>query len=147
MQQKGYLLSVYNPATRKTEDIVVDEALYNEYRRGGWNIENNDRSFHSHEIPFTDLKGGLDSAYENFDEFRSDQDDPARVLIAKLTFQELRQAWDSLTEEERELLQTLLIEGKSVREVAAIQGVSHNAVHKKKQRLIKILQKFFRLEG
>ena len=142
MSNENYILSVYSALTGQIEDIQVTEAVYNEYRRGGWRLGYSDQRFRDHETVFSELKGGLDGAYENFREFRSDQDNPERLVIASLTRQELQQAWDGLADSDRKLLQALLIEGKSVREVAAMQGVSHNAVHKKKQRLIKYLQIF-----
>ena len=142
MSQDNFLLSVYNTITGTTEDVEVSEAVYNGYRRGGWSVDYNDQRFHNHETAFSELKGGLDGAYENFDEFRSEQDNPERLVIEKLTSQQLLTALDLLDETERSLLRLLFVDGKSVREAAAICGVSHNAVHKKKQRLQKFLQKF-----
>ncbi|MCL2299903.1 MAG: sigma-70 family RNA polymerase sigma factor [Firmicutes bacterium] len=142
MSQENYILSVYNAITGQTENIEVNEAVYKEYRRGNWSIDNSDRRFHNHETPFTELKGGLDSAYENFDEFRSDQDNPERLAIEKLTRQELQQAWSRLADGERELLQALFIEGKSERQTAVALGLPYMTVHSRKIRLLHKLKNF-----
>ena len=136
-----HTISVYNPATGQVEHIEVSEAVYNEYRRGGWCIENNDRRFRKHEIPFVDLKGGLHGTYENFDEFRSNQSDPEQLVIEKSMLHELQRAMDGFTENDRALLYAIFVDGKSEREIAAEQGVSQVAIHKRKQRFIKILKK------
>jgi len=104
MPQENYILSVYNTISGKVEEIEVSEADYNEYRRGGWCIDRSNRRFREKETPFTDLKGGLDGAYENFDEFRSEQDDPAQLVVNELLLEDLRQALACLTDAERELL-------------------------------------------
>jgi RNA polymerase sigma factor (sigma-70 family) len=140
MSQENYILSVFNTITGKAEDIGVDEAIYNGCRRSGWAIRRNDDRFRENEIPFSDLKGGIDGAYENFDEFRSEANDPASLVIQQLTQQQLRTALDLLDEPDQELLRDLFERGMTEREIAAVQGVSQNVVHRKKQRIIRHLK-------
>ena len=59
-----YFLNVHNTTTGRNEDVIVDKNIYNIYRRTGWKIENNDRSFYRHEIQFTALVGGEDGSFE-----------------------------------------------------------------------------------
>ena len=134
MSEQSYMLNIYNPATKQAETVFVPKEVYEEYRRGGWIIENSDRRFRRHETPFTDLRGN----YENFDEFLSDDDE----LLAGLLSQELQNAIIQLDENERNLLLALFVHSKSERDVAVAQGVSQNAIHKKKRQIIKKLQKF-----
>lgn len=140
MSNENYILSVYSALTGQIEDIQVTEAIYNEYRRGGWTIERNDSRFRENEIPFSDLKGGLDGAFENFREFRSEEDNPAELTVRQLTLQQLRMALGSLDKPDQELLLDIFERGKTEREIAAAQGVSQNAINKKRQRLMRKLK-------
>jgi len=142
MSQENYMLSVYNTITGQFEDITVSEAIYNGCRRSGWAVKRKDDRFHENEIPFSDLKGGLDGAYENFDEFRSEEGNPADLAVQQLTLHQLRIALGSLDKPDQELLLDLFERGKTEREIAAAQGVSQVAIHKRKQRLIKKLKIF-----
>ena len=140
MSQENYIISVYDAITKQIADIEVSEAVYNEYRRGGWSIHRSDRRFRTNEIPFSDLKGGLDGAYENFDEFRSEADNPAGLLVQQLTRQQLQMALSELDKPDQALLIDLFEHGKTEREIAAARGVSQNAINKRRQRLIKKLK-------
>lgn len=140
MSKENYILSVYNTITGMTEDIEVSEAVYNGCRRSGWAIIRNDGRFRENEIPFSDLKGGIDGAYENFSEFRSDADNPAGHVVQQLTLQQLQNALGNLDKPDQELLLDLFEHGKTEREIADAQGVSQVAIHKRKRRLIKNLK-------
>lgn len=141
MSQENYMLSVYNPATRQAESIAVSEALYNEYRRGKWRMDNNDDSFNDHETAFTALKGGQDGAYENFDEFRSDQNNPEKLVIEALARQDLLQAFAFLTEDERKLFHALFLEEKSERQAARELGLPQRTLHDRKVNLLRKVKK------
>jgi len=146
MSQENYIIRVYNPATKQTESIMVDETLYHEYRRGKWRMDNNDDSFNDHETAFSALKGGQDGAYENFDEFRSDQDNPEKLVLEALTRQDLRQALTLLAEDERKLLQALFFEGKSERQAAREIGMPQRTLHDQKVNLLRKLKKIVDFE-
>jgi len=134
MSEQSYTLNIYNPATKQVEIVAVPKEIYDEYRRGGWTIENNERRFRKHETPFTDLRGN----YENFAEFLSDDDE----LLARLLSQELQTAIMQLDENERDLLRALFVDGHSERDIATTKDVSQVAIHKQKRKIIKKLQKF-----
>lgn len=52
-----FKISVYNTITRKEEEVEVSEEIYTTYRRTGWNIQDNNQSFYSHEIQWSDHIG------------------------------------------------------------------------------------------
>jgi len=141
MSNESYIISVYNTVTGQFEDIEVCEDIYNGYRRSGWAIKRNNGRFRENEITFSDLKGGMDGAYENFDEFRSDQNNPALLVAEELTLQDLRQALINLTDDERRLHQAIFLEGKSERQTAAELDWPYMTVHDRKIRLLRKLKK------
>ena len=136
-----HMLNIYNPTNKQAEQIEVSEAVYNEYRRGGWKIENNDRRFRRRETSFTDLKGGINGAYENFDEFRSEEDNPALLVVEKLFLQNLQQVLSDLTDDERELLHAFFFEGKSERRVAAEMDMPRMTIRDRKAKLLRKMRK------
>ena len=141
MPQESYIVSVHNTLTGQTEDIEVSEAIYSGCRRSGWAIRRNNDRFRENEIPFSDLKGGIDGAYENFNEFRTDQNDPALLVAGSIALQDLYQAMESLAEPEQKLLSAFFFEEKSVRQVAADMGLPHMTVHYQKTQLLRKLKK------
>ena len=141
MPIENYILSVHNTITGRAEDIEVDEAVYNGYRRSGWTVKRNNDRFRENEIPFSDLKGGMDGAYENFEEFRSEQDDPEKIVMKALAQRDLQSVLADLTDSEHELLRAFYDERKSVRQVAADMGLPHMTVQSQKARLLRRLKK------
>ena len=138
MSQENHILSVYNTLTGRAEDVAVSETLYNGYRRGIWRIKSNDRIFHKNVIAFSELIGEC----ERFREFRSDDDDPARLTERQLLLQELFHALALLPEDDRALLYAVFEEGRSERDIAAQLGVSQKDVNRRKRRLIIFLKNF-----
>ena len=61
----------------------------------------------------------------------------------KLLLVILQEAIKVLSEDERKLLEILYQEGKSERDAAAQEGVSQVAIHKRKQRILDKLKKYF----
>lgn len=70
---KTYTLTVFNTCTSQYEDVEVTREVYNEFRRGEWRIEKNDDKHRANETPFSELIGGDDGAFENFQEFLDNQ--------------------------------------------------------------------------
>lgn len=57
-------------------------------------------------------------------------------------------AMDSLTylsAEDEKLIRLLVLEGRTVRDVAKLYGVNINAIHKKKQRILNMLRKILKI--
>jgi len=143
--QKQYILSVYNTLSGRFEEVTVDEVVYNTYRRTGWGIENNDRSFYDHEIQFSALIGNKDDAFENFSEFISSKDDPEKVVTKKLEGQALARAFDLLDDNEKKLIAALFFDGKTEREYAAESGIPQKTINDRKVRIFRKCKQFMNL--
>lgn len=63
-------------------------------------------------------------------------------VINKMTVAELRKAFLLLSPDERELITAIYIHNLTEREFAKQKGVYHNAVHKRKLRVLEKLKKF-----
>lgn len=63
-------------------------------------------------------------------------------VINKMTVAELRKAFLLLSPDERELIMAIYIHNLTEREFAKQKGVYHNAVHKRKLRVLEKLKKF-----
>ena len=64
------------------------------------------------------------------------------TVINKMTVAELRKAFLLLSPDERELMTAIYIQNLTEREYAKQKGVYHNAVHKRKLRILEKLKKF-----
>ena len=64
-------------------------------------------------------------------------------MIYKILSEQLPDALSILNEEEYRLITQIYYEGKSERELSAEYGVTCVAIHKRKEKIIKKLQKFF----
>ncbi len=132
-----YIINVFNSATGNFEDVEVTEAVYNAYRRSGWNMDKNDAKHSANSTPFSSLIGGDNGTYENFSEFVSETDNPLFIVSDKLARQSLHRALNILSDEETALITALFFEEKTERQYADEIGVFRNAVHKKKVRILK----------
>ncbi len=63
-------------------------------------------------------------------------------VINEMTVQQLRQAFLLLSPDERELITAIYIQNLTEREFAKKKGVYHNAVHKRKLRVLEKLKNF-----
>lgn len=138
---KKYKLTVYNTLTRAAEEIEVSEEVYTTYRRTGWKMKDNDRKFYSHEIQMSSLVGGGDGAYENFREFTDAEQTSEAVVLQDLQREALYIAISQLTDSEKALIKALYFDEYTEREYAEITGVYHNAVHKRKMRILAKIKK------
>lgn len=68
--------------------------------------------------------------------------DVEAAVINKMTVAELRKAFLLLSPDERELITAIYIQNLTEREYAKQKGVYHNAVHKRKLRILEKLKKF-----
>lgn len=144
MKSPKYILTVFNTMTRRNEEIEVDEEVYRVFRRTGWNIRDNDQSFFDHEIQMSGMIGGQEGAYENFREFVDTQDVPENIVLKTLKNQALYHAVLALPKTDRRLVRALFYEGKTEQEYAKELGVSQQAVHKRKARVLRELKKFLK---
>ena len=65
-------------------------------------------------------------------------------LIEKIEREELHKAIKKLSKEEQEFIKALFFDGYSERDYAKKMGVYHNAIHKKKARILKKLKNFLK---
>lgn len=136
-----YILSVYNFQTREIGKIEVSEEIYHAYRRTGWKIENNDKSFYRHEIQMSALSGGEDGSFENFREFISEEANPENLVERKMLLSALYKALDSLSEPEKKLIQAIYFQGMTEQQYADQVDVAQQVINRKKQRVLEKLKK------
>lgn len=74
--------------------------------------------------------------------FADTKTDVEAAVINKMTVAELRKAFLLLSPDERELITAIYIQNITEREYAKQKGVYHNAVHKRKLRILEKLKKF-----
>ena len=85
----------------------------------------------------------FDSEDDNGVDFIVDEDeDVERQVTDKLMIEKLRSVLPLLSDDERELIDAIYFRGCSERDYAREKGIYHNAVHKKKQRILEKLKNF-----
>ena len=129
------ILKVYDTITGKMVDVEVTPEVYREYMRTEWCIKKKDKSFYEHEIQFSALIDGSEGAYENFDEFVQD-DDYEDDIINKIYLERLPGVMKQLSKDDRELIDLMFYKNMSEEQIAEIQGVSHQYISQKKQRIL-----------
>ena len=80
---------------------------------------------------------------ENAHQFAANAESVEDVVFRKLTVDKLHTAFLQLTQEERALICDLFFEERTESEVAKPLGISQQAIHKQKNRILKKLKKFF----
>lgn len=79
---------------------------------------------------------------DNARQFEDTRESVEDAVLRKLAEDDLRRALTKLTDEEYALVYALFYEGRTERDYAKELGVYPNAVHKKKQRILKKLREF-----
>ena len=74
--------------------------------------------------------------------FADTKTDVESAVINKMTVAELRDAFLLLSPDERELITAIYIQNLTEREYAKQKGIYHNAVHKRKLRILEKLKNF-----
>lgn len=142
MQDKKYILRIFNKSTNQIDEIEVTEELYNYYRRSMWNEKKKDLYYHSHTLPFSSLIGGDNNAYENFREFRSDELNPEEIYIEYEIVNGVRKAFADLDEAEKLLLYEIYVCGKTMREYAKTKGIPLMTAQYRKRKILNKLKSF-----
>ena len=135
-EDKKYAVTTYNSVTKVYEEVEVSEAVYNFYRRSGWNIEDQERLVKKKEIPFSNLKGGDNEAYENFEEFISSVGNLENIYLNSEQRKLLFFALSLLYESERSLIQAIYFQNKTEAEYAEEIEMSQQRVHYRKKRIL-----------
>lgn len=135
---------VFNTFTNELEDVYVNPEVAQTYKRTGWNIKDNDRSFFKHEIQMSSLIGGQDNAYENFREFVNDSDNMQENIERKILVDKLHKALKELDETDCRIICLIFYEGLSERECAEKIGVLQPVLHRKKHKILNKLKKILK---
>lgn len=138
------IVSVYDTITKRYVEIEVSEKIRTYYNRTQWNIDDNNKSFYKHEIQFSALKGNINGELENFQEFRTENDDVERRVIQNIEFGRLYKCLDKLTDDERRLIAMIYFENKTEAECASLLHTTQQNMHEKKRRILCKLNKFLK---
>ena len=140
------IVSVYDTITKRYVEIEVSEKIRTYYNRTQWNIDDNNKSFYKHEIQFSALKGNINGEFENFQEFRTENDDVERRVIQNIKFEKLSSCLNELSEDERRLIFAIYFENKTENEVAYFLHTTQQNINKKKRRILCKLNKLLKLQ-
>lgn len=142
MQDKEYILKIFDKTTGVFEKITVTEEVYNYYRRSSWREKKKDLYYRSHTYPFSSLSGGDNDAYENFHEFRSDDLNPEEMFIEFEMVNRVRTAFECLEQEEKLLLYEIYICRKTMREYSKNHNVPLMTAQYRKRKILDKMRKF-----
>ncbi len=134
-EDKKYAVTTYNSVTKVYEEVEVSEAVYNFYRRSGWNIEDQERRIKKKEIPFSSLKGGDNETYENFEEFISSVGNPENIYLNSEQRKLLFFALSLLCKSEQSFIKAIYFQNKTEAEYAEEICTSQKTVHYRKKRI------------
>lgn len=73
-------------------------------------------------------------------DIRADEEDVAELAIQKILMEQLHQAMERLRPEEAALIRALFFDEMSIRSYAKRVGVTHRAIQKRKERILKVLK-------
>lgn len=138
------IVSVYDTITKRYVEIEVSEKIRTYYNRTQWNIDDNNKSFYKHEIQFSALKGNINGELENFQEFRTENDDVERRVIQNIKFEKLYSCLNELSDDERRLIFAIYFENKTENEVAFFLHTTQQNINKKKRRILCKLNKLLK---
>ena len=140
MSEKTYILNVYNTMTGEFELVQVTKEVFQTYRRTKWHIEDSTERFYKHETQMSSLIGGENDGYERFHEFIDYDNTPENQAIEEMVRQSLRNILDLLPPKDYELIYELYFKNRSEKEYAQRLGVSQQAIHVRKKRILKKLK-------
>lgn len=93
--------------------------------------------FYKHETQMSSLIGGENDGYERFHEFIDYDNTPENQAIEEMVRQSLRNILDLLPPKDYELIYELYFKNRSEKEYAQMLGVSQQAIHVRKKRILK----------
>ena len=147
MSEKVYILNVYNTMTGQYELIQVTKEVFLTYRRTKWNIEDSTERFFKHETQMSSLIGGENDGYERFHEFIDYDNTPENQAIEEMVFQSLHNVLELLPPKDYELIYELYFKNLTERECAQRLGMSQQAIHERKKRILKKIKNNLDEEG
>ena len=139
---KKYRVSVYNTLTKKYEMVEVTEAVYKVYMRDEWNIKKSTSRFYDHMITDSYISRGSVDMFEDLDAYiEACEECHEKSVETKDLHDMLAEAMKTLSTSDRNLIHALFYEGYTEREYAEKKGISQQAVHKKKKKILIVLRK------
>ncbi|MCM1305229.1 MAG: sigma-70 family RNA polymerase sigma factor [Butyrivibrio sp.] len=75
-------------------------------------------------------------------QFASETEGVEETVLRRIQYDQLHKALSSLSDDERELVDRLFFRGQTEREAATEMGIYRNAIHKRKNRILKKLKNF-----
>jgi DNA-directed RNA polymerase specialized sigma subunit len=118
------------------EEIYVSEEIYREYYRPIWR-ESKQKDIRKNKEYSLDVMS--ENGFEIADKALVDE-----IVAEKMLLDELYAALDELTADERELINALFFEDRTEDNYAYEKGISQQAVHKKKVRILANLKKLLK---
>ncbi|MDO5755832.1 MAG: sigma factor-like helix-turn-helix DNA-binding protein [Tissierellia bacterium] len=132
MKKREYVLYVNGELVEVTKEVY--DAFYKARNREKY-LERRDRK---HGLLYYNQ---FDSSESNYEEYLEDKSiDVHQVVETKLLIEQLYEALDSLTKEERELVYDLFFKEQTLREAGQKRAISHIAVMKRRDKILKRLR-------
>lgn len=119
------------------EKIEVDQEVYKSY----WQITNRERYLERLDrqnklLFFSDLS----TEYSFEDTIADENYDLGKIVETKMLIDRVREAIDSLNDEEREVIERLYYQDESIRSIAISKGISAPALFKRRNKILKKLK-------
>ncbi|MDL2317704.1 sigma-70 family RNA polymerase sigma factor [Eubacteriales bacterium OttesenSCG-928-A19] len=114
-------------------EVSVSKEAYSAYKLSVWSERNKNRFRLKAET-------SLDQILETGMEFASSEMSAEEAACRKILMETVTAALLSLAEDERKLITAIFFEEKSLRDIAENLGISHVAVHKRKNNILKKLR-------
>ena len=113
---------------------------------GAWHGLSTERFF-KHETQMSSLIGGENDGYERFHEFIDYDNTPENQAIEEMVFQSLHNVLELLPPKDYELIYELYFKNHTERECAQRLGMSQQAIHERKKRILKKIKNNLDEEG
>ena len=110
-------------------------------------IEDSTVRFFKHETQMSALIGGENDGYERFHEFIDYDNTPENQAIEEMVFQSLHNVLELLPPKDYELIYELYFKNHTERECAQRLGMSQQAIHERKKRILKKIKNNLDEEG
>ena len=125
----------YNIKLPEGTIVLVTEEVYRAYKRPQWREAKQKKVYQEREVPFDE--------FENI-HMTSDEKLVEQIVEDKLLLEMLLKALETLTEDERFLIDEIYFHNKSENEIAMVKKVTKQAINKKKQKILNKIRKILK---
>lgn len=137
-----YTLEVFNTITEQYEMVEVTEELYKVYMRDFWSTKQKNKRYYKHNISASFITKGDDEFFEKYDSFVDACEDSHRLDSYSRDIRDIvTEAMKTLSTRDRKMIHALFYEEVTEKEYAKKMGISQQAVHKKKKKILRHLKK------